>query len=446
MRILHGNLVSLGQPCSVLFDHDLIINNGVIEDFYPHDSSIGQSAQDFDANGQFIFPGNICAHTHFYGAFSRGLSIPGAQPKDFSGILNRLWWKLDGALTEKDIYYSALTCLIDAIKFGTTTLFDHHSSPNLVDGSLDIIELAVNKSGLRCVLSYEVSDRNGFENSKSAVKENVRFLKKVKQSHVDNSKISASFGLHASFTLSDQTLQECVSAIPQDSGFHVHLAESEVDQHFSLKESGIRIVERLNQLNILGPQCILAHAVHINQAEAQLLSRLGSWVTHQPRSNMNNGVGMMPVELLLHENVNLCMGNDGFSNAMWQEWKDAYLVHRGWNTDPQALQGEDLIKIAISKNALLARKYFPHAPFSEISKGAHADLFFTDYDPPTPVTSDNIFWHILFGMNENMITSTMVAGEFLMKDRRLLFLDEEEILAESRALAKTTWERFGKSF
>lgn len=92
-----------------------------------------------DASGQFILPGNICAHTHFYGAFARGLSIPGTAASDFVDILKKLWWPLDKSLDVEAVKYSALVCMVDAIRHGTTTLIDHHASPNAIEGSLDQI-------------------------------------------------------------------------------------------------------------------------------------------------------------------------------------------------------------------------------------------------------------------------------------------------------------------
>ncbi len=122
-------------------------------------------------------PGNICSHTHFYGAFARGLYIPGPAPKDFPEILRRLWWTLDMALDDDGVLSSALVCLVDAIRNGTTTLFDHHASPMHIDGSLDIIAGAVEAAGLRAVLCYEVTDRNGPEGAAAGIAENVRFIK-----------------------------------------------------------------------------------------------------------------------------------------------------------------------------------------------------------------------------------------------------------------------------
>jgi cytosine/adenosine deaminase-related metal-dependent hydrolase len=182
------------------------------------------TAEQFDARGRLLMPGNICAHTHFYGAFARGLAIPGSAPRDFPEILRKLWWPLDKSLTLEDVRLSALVCLVDAIKHGTTTLIDHHASPNAIDGSLDAIANAVDQAGLRAVLCYEVTDRDGPEKAKAGIAENVRFLRAA----VSRPNIGATFGLHASLTLSDETLKACVEAnAPFGSGFHIHVAEHE---------------------------------------------------------------------------------------------------------------------------------------------------------------------------------------------------------------------------
>ena len=138
-------------------------------------------AERLDARGQYVMPGNICAHTHFYGAFARGMAIPGPAPKDFPEILAKLWWPLDKSLTEADVRASAEVMLVEAIRHGTTTLIDHHASPNAIDGSLDSIADAVDHSGLRAVLCYEVTDRDGEQKAQAGIRENVRFIDRVRQ-------------------------------------------------------------------------------------------------------------------------------------------------------------------------------------------------------------------------------------------------------------------------
>ena len=449
LLITNATLVTWGADNRVIPGQALHIVNGQIATFGPSDNVLQMvrltvptgEMEVLDARGQLVMPSNICAHTHFYGAFARGMAIPGDPPKDFPEILERLWWKLDKALTLDDVRYSALVCLIDAVKHGTTTLIDHHASPNAIDGSLDVIAEAVEQAGLRACLCYEVTDRDGPERMKAGINENVRFIKSQTSTPPNpNSHIAATFGLHASLTLSNETLEACRNA--HDGGFHVHIAEHEADEYDSLKKSGARAVDRLGRFGILGKQTIAAHCVHIDYREAELLRETGTWVTHQPRSNMNNAVGAADVEGLLRTGVNVCLGNDGFSNAMWEEWKAAYLLHKVAHRDPRRAGGYTITKMAVENNAALANMFFPRTKLGVLEPGAAADIIFVDYHPSTPLTAGNLPWHILFGFESSMVTTTICNGKVLMKDRQLLFLDEVEITFKSRELAKKVWERF----
>jgi cytosine/adenosine deaminase-related metal-dependent hydrolase len=254
---------------------------------------------------------------------------------------------------------SALVSLVDAVKHGTTTLIDHHASPNCIPGSLDLLAEAVEQSGLRAVLCYEVTDRDGPEKAKAGIAENLRFLGRCAEGGVAEGRVAATFGLHAGLTLSDQTLEACRRAVPEGTGFHIHLAEHEADQDDSLRKSGLRAAERLERHGILGKRTIVAHAVHVDAREIEVLAESGTWVTHQPRSNMNNAVGAAEVEAMLSAGLKVCLGNDGFSNAMWEEWKTAYLLHKVWHRDPRRMGGEAVVQMAIYHNAALAQVFFP---------------------------------------------------------------------------------------
>jgi len=439
MLITNATLITWGPINQILENQALYIEGDRIIAIGPSAELRAKysTAEECDARGQYVMPGNICAHTHFYGAFARGMAIPGDPLKDFPEILERLWWRLDKALTLEDVRYSALVCLIDAIKHGTTTLIDHHASPNALDGSLDVVAEAVEQAGMRACLCYEVTDRDGSERANAGIAENLRFV----QSAIRNPRpgIAATFGLHASLTLSDATLEACRTA--HDGGFHIHAAEHEADQYDSLKRSGVRVVDRLHQFGILNSRSIVAHCVHIDHHEAELLRESGAWVTHQPRSNMNNAVGAADVEGLLRMGVKVGLGNDGFSNAMWDEWKAAYLYHKAARRDPRRMGGQIVAEMAIVNNAAIAGLFFPQAPLGVLTPGAFADLIFVDYHPATPLTADNLPWQILFGFENSMVTTTICGGRVLMKDRQLLFLDEAEISARSRELAKSMWAR-----
>ena len=442
MLITNANIITWETPNRVLSNYAILIEGGHIKEIGTTRSLTAKypKAKTSDAGGQYVMPGGICAHTHFYGAFARGMAIPGPAPKDFPEILQKLWWPLDRSLDAEGVRYSALVCLVDAIKHGTTTLIDHHASPNFIDGSLDLIADAVDKSGLRGVLCYEVTDRDGTEKANAGINENVRFLRRLANN--PHPRLAGTFGLHASLTLSGATLQACRAAAPEGTGFHVHTAEHESDEYDSLQRSNMRVIDRLLKHEILGPNTITAHGVHFDAREMEILKETETWLTHQPRSNMNNGVGVAQIESMMRMGVNVCLGNDGFTNSMWDEWKTAYLLHKSHHRDPRRMGGYDVQQMAAYNNAELARKFFPEAPIGQLVPGAVADLIFVEYHPFTPLTDGNLPWHIIFGFQQSMVTSTMVAGKFLMKDRELLTLDEAEIAARAREIAPRIWKKY----
>ncbi len=445
MLIVNGKLITWGAENKILPDGwSLLIREGVIEKIALQDELLRDYPDEerLDAEGQYVMPGNICAHTHFYGAFSRGLGIPGDAPSNFTQILDKLWWNLDKALDEDGVRYSALVCLADAIKHGTTTLIDHHASPNAIEGSLDIIAETINQAGLRASLCYEVTDRDGPEKAEQGLQENLRFIKRIQEADPQDANLRANFGLHASLTLSDETLTRANELCPEGVGFHIHAAEGVADQVFSLETSGKRVVHRLDQFGILRPETILAHGVHLDEGEIARLAETQTWLTHQPRSNMNNAVGVAPIEDMLAAGMRVGMGNDGFSNTMWLEWKEAYLLHKLSHRDPRRMGGYTVTKLGVDNNADLVTELFDGLRVGEIIEGAAADLIFVDYHPFTPMTAGNLPWHILFGFQESMVTATVVAGKPLMYRRELLTLDEAAIAAKALAISSKIWQRF----
>ncbi|RME82346.1 MAG: putative aminohydrolase SsnA [Caldilineae bacterium] len=422
---------------AILVQKDVIVAVGdrpVLEQQFPQEERL-------DGKGMLAMPGFICAHTHFYGAFARGLYIPGPPMKDFPEILARLWWPLDRALDEEGVRYSALVPMIDAIRYGTTTLIDHHASNRFVDGSLDVLAEAAEQTGLRVCLCYEVSDRDGPEVARAGIRENVRFIRKVRGE--ENPRLAGTFGLHAALTLSDETLARCVAEAESlgDVGFHIHAAEGPADREEALAKYGMRTIDRLATREILGPRTIVAHAIDIDAWEMALLRDTETWVSHQPRSNMNNGVGVADVPAMLRGGVRLVLGNDGFSNDMMEEMRVAYLLHKVARDDPRVLPADQLLHVATSHNARLAAQFFPR-PLGRLSAGAFADIILMDYDPPTPLTAENLPWHLMFGFDGRRVDTTIVGGRVLMRHREIGHLDVQRIYAESRRVARQTWERF----
>jgi putative selenium metabolism protein SsnA len=397
------------------------------------------AAQFVDARRRVMMPGLINAHMHLYSTFARGMALKDDAPGNFLQILERLWWRLDRVLTAEDNYYSALVPLIDCIKNGTTTIFDHHSSPSAVRGSLFRLAGAAQEAGVRACLCYEVSDRDGAKVADEAIAENRDFLADCQRS--GDLMAKGMFGLHASFTLSDDTIKRCVNAGEGlNAGFHIHTAEAPEDLAHCRRVHGRGVVERLAGLGILGERSIAAHCVHISEREIDLLQANRTNAVHNPESNMGNAVGCAPVLDMMRRGVRVGLGTDGYTCDMFESLKAANLLHKHQSGNPGAAWSEPP-KMLFEQNSALASEYFG-GQVGILVAGAYADLILVDYDPPTPLCAQNINSHILFGMTGRAVDTTIINGKVVMADRKLLNLDEERIMGRARELAAKLWERF----
>src|SRR6266704_2829406 len=448
----NGTVVTLGSSNQLIEQGAVLVQGSRIAAIGSDEALRRQypDAQYVDANGGLIMPGFLCTHTHFYGAFARGMAIPGDPPRNFSEILERLWWRLDKLLTLEDTRASAEMCMADAIRHGTTCVVDHHASPNAIEGSLDVIAGAVEQAGIRACLAYEVSDRDGGSVTANGIIENERFIRSLRttrKQHAEAGMIAASYGLHASFTLSPATLERCAAGGADSGvGFHIHVAEDISDEKDSMTRYGMRVADRLEANHILGPRSIAAHCVHVKSGEIVRLAETHTHSVHNPRSNMNNAVGRSPVEEMVRAGVNVGLGNDGFSMNMMQEMKAAYLLHKLALVDPRAMPANLVLDLAFAHNAHIMKVVFgPFCPdfprVGELSVGSAADLVLLDYLPPTPLTSGNFPWHLIFGIDGHHVNSTMVAGRWLMRNRQLLTVDEARIHARAHELSQALWNR-----
>lgn len=395
-------------------------------------------AEFLDAEGKIIMPGMTNTHMHLYSTFARGMALKDDPPTNFLEILQRLWWRLDKALTLEDVYYSALPPLIDCIKSGTTTILDHHASPRAVKGSLEAIAKAAQETGVRTCLAYEVSDRDGPEIARQGIEENVEAIKKYRGK---GGLLSATFGLHASFTLSDDTLAACREAARDlGCGFHLHVAEGIQDVEDALERSGKRVVERLAQHGILGPQTVAAHCVHVTEREIALLRETGTLVVHNPESNMGNAVGCAPVGEMLAAGVTVGLGTDGYTSDMFESLKAANVLRKLASGNPSTGWTE-IPAMAFTNNSKILEVFYPR-PLGRLVPGAYADVILVEYEPPTPLTADNWYGHLLFGFHGGRVDTTIIAGKILMRGRKLLHLDEAAIAARARERALKLWERF----
>ena len=392
-------------------------------------------AEFVDARGGVIMPGLINAHTHIYSALARGLSIDGYNPTSFYEVLDGQWWYIDRNLDLEATKASAQALVIDSIKQGVTTIFDHHASFCEVPGSLMRIAEVTREFGMRACLCYEVSDRDGEEKSLQSVQENKDFIDYCEQNPSDM--LKAMFGGHALFTISDKTFDRMAAANSGRVGYHIHVSEGMNDVYDSLQNYGRRPVQRLQDHGILGEKTILGHCIHVNTAEMEIIKDTGTMVVNNPESNMGNAIGICPVLQLHKRGILLGMGTDAYTNDMLESLKVALCSQRSQNCLPNVGWCE-VTDMLFRNNAKIGEKYFP-VQLGVLKAGAAADIIVMDYKPFTPFSDENIDGHMIFGMTGRQCQTTIAGGKLLMQDRVLVGIDEEAENAHILEAAKKLW-------
>ncbi|WP_077598371.1 putative aminohydrolase SsnA [Olsenella urininfantis] len=397
-------------------------------------------AEFLDAQGGVIMPGLINAHTHIYSGLARGLAIKGCNPTNFLENLEQQWWKIDRNLTMEGTRASAYATILDCIRNGVTTIFDHHASFREIPGSLFAIKDVAEEMGMRSCLCYETSDRDGQEKRDQAIAENAEFARWAAEQ--DSDMIAAMFGGHALFTLSDETLDRMVEANNGLTGFHVHVCEGMDDVYDSLGKHGCTAVHRLLDHGLLGEKTMLGHCIHVTPADMDIVAETKTMIVNNPGSNMNNAVGCAPVLEFFKRGITVGMGTDAYTHDVLESLKTFIMVQRHNSCMPNVAWDEDMAML-FKNNRAIAERYFSSKPAGKplgiLAPGAAADIAIFDYKPFTPFSDENIDGHILFGFEGKSCRTTIINGRVLYKDREFTGVDEEAINARILAASKQLW-------
>ena len=399
---------------------------------YPTDSS----EQTIDASKCVVIPGLVTAHTHLYGILLRGANLNIEPPIDFTQILQRVWWPVDEALTLEDANASALSASADMLRNGSTFFADTYSGPNSIEGSLDTIAEATRKVGIRAMLAFEMTERNEAGEANRGLKENIRFVKKCKKDPLT----SAMMSVHASFTVSDEIVTKAVeTARTLDMPITVHTSEGLVDLYHNLEKYGERTVERLDRVGLLGPRTVLAHCVHVDDHELDLIAASGSSVAHNPMSNMLNAVGTAPVPQMLERGIPVGLGNDGWIYDPFENMRCALTVHRLATGNPSIIGAEEILRMATLDGATC---YGLEHEIGSIEPGKLADIVLLDTTRvPTPLTPDSVVGHLVNTFSGRDVKSVFVHGEKVVDDSRLVKISDEEVSKISSKSAKRLWSK-----
>ena len=368
----------------------ILLNDKIVEIGDMKNFPMSDYEEVIDLQNNIVMPGFVSGHTHIYSALARGMNVD-FNPQNFKEILKQLWWKVDHFLDMEMIYYSAFSSGLKQLLAGTTTLIDHHAS-NTISGSLNQIKKAlIDDLGIRAILAFETSDRFDIE---AAIKENRDFINNNKTKFC-----AGLFGLHASFTLSDETLNKVKNNLG-DAGIHIHVAESQMDEDDSHEKYNKSVVKRLADFDLINDKSILVHCTNVSEEELQIVKDKNAYIALNVTSNMNNAVGLPDVSLMAKKAINIIIGNDGLIQSMPVEYLNTYYSAHLRSKNPIGLS-IDIIKKAIINiydyvNKLLGTN------LGRIEPGCEADLISFPYYEYTPINEDNIFGHAFYGMFPNL--------------------------------------------
>ena len=363
-----------------------------------------------DAGGRLILPGIVNFHHHLYSSLAPGIGTKSPM-RNFREILENLWWRLDRVLDEETIYYSALNGVLQGVKSGVTTIFDHHASMGYVKGSLSIIEEVLKKAGIKGVLCFETSDRGNVEEH---IAENIEFFEK----HRDDRYIKGVFGLHANFTLSEKTLDRISKERQEKMPIHIHCGEDRIDLEYALEKGYRGILHRLSTHGLLDEKSILAHCIHLSEEDYRILEDKKPIVVSNPHSNLNNRVGLINRDRI----KDFVLGTDGFGSSVVLSLKALYLSGKGKDEDPS-----ELYNIFFKKPSQVLNKFFPDT--GEIKEGNLADIVVFDYIPPSiPETPESIIYHLIFGLIPESSYITISNGRIIYRDGEFTFLNGNDMI------------------
>ncbi|MEE9190872.1 MAG: amidohydrolase family protein [Candidatus Neomarinimicrobiota bacterium] len=414
-------------------DGYLLIENNTIDEIgtgSPDNETIKKKGcTELNFSGKTILPGMINFHTHLYSSLALGMPAPAVAPTNFREILKRVWWRLDYALDKNLSELSYQIGLIECLRNGVTTVIDHHSSQNFIEGALNLLADTATMLGVNIGLAFETTDRNGKERFERGLNENLTTIEKYQS----NPNIWPLFGMHASFTISDESL-----AIIRDRqqenlkrGVHIHVSEDKWDEDDARQKGYRSVIQRLASFDIINDRSLIIHGLHLIPEDLVTLSEFNAVLIHNPSSNANNAVGILPSSTI--QTLNPGLGTDGRQASMLREVNEGTLIRNASAESPI-----NYLEFLFKNNPDYIEKLF-HQKIGILKPGYRADLAIYDYQPKTEISSGNYLSHIQFGLG--VPTDVMTSGQFRIRNNNFVDVDEDAILHEGQKTAPILWKK-----
>lgn len=393
-----------------------------------------------DASGKIVMPGLVCSHAQPHRVLLRSAPLSTEPPSEITQIQQRLWWNIDEKLTNKDAYDSTLFTCLKFIKTGTTFFADTYSSQKSIGKSLDHIASAVEEAGIRALIAFEASERNTRAEGARGMRENIRFLENLQKKGPRESLTGGLVGLDASLATSNELLKHGKRVANRfDVSILMPVSEGKNDVYHNLEKHGKRPIERLRDVDLLSPNTVLAHCIHVNQDELDIIQRTGSKVAHNPMSNMINAAGVAPIPNMKEREIPIGLGNGDYITDGFENIRSLYMLHKVISGDPRKISPMEALEMATIKSAEL---YGMGNKIGSIEPGKRADIIIIDPSSlPTPLLRENAANHLVNSITGRDVETVIVGGKLLMENGDIKTLTESRTIEQARGTAKKIWKK-----
>jgi 5-methylthioadenosine/S-adenosylhomocysteine deaminase len=421
--IRNGTVVTMDGSRRVIEDGGVAVKGGRIVAVGPTaEIDRGYAAREvINASGKVVIPGLINGHTHVPMTLFRGI----ADDLDLQEWLTKYIFPAEAKnVTEDFVRVGTRLGLAEMIRSGTTTYCDMYYFE-------DAIADETFKAGMRGVLGETVIDFPVADNKTNA--EAMAYVEKFVAHWKGNSLIVAAIAPHAPYTVSEEHLK-VVRAFSDRTGAPIvtHISETKREVDDSIKAKGASPIEYLNRFGFLNDRVIAAHVVWPSEDELKILKRLGVGIVHNPQSNMKLASGVAPVPQMLKENLPVGLGTDGAASnndlSLWEEMDSAAKLHKLISNDPKVVTAEEAFEMATIRGA---RALHLEKEIGSIEKGKRADLVVVDLDALNQTPFYNIYSDLVYATKAGDVRTVIIEGRVVMRDRRLLTLNEETIKADA---------------
>ncbi|MEP6570309.1 MAG: amidohydrolase [Acidobacteriota bacterium] len=437
LLVLNGTLVTMDDDRRIIQDAGIAVEHGRIV-------AVGSSTdiirmysapERVDATGKLIIPGLINGHTHVPMTLFRGL----ADDLDLQEWLTKYIFPAEARnVTEDFVRAGTRLGLAEMIRGGTTTYCDMYYFE-------DAIADETSKAGVRGVLGETVIDFPVADNKTNA--EAMAYVERFVQKWKGNDLIVPAVAPHAPYTVSEEHLK-AIRAFSDRTGALVvtHISETKREVDESLKAHGASPIDYLSRIGFLSDHVIAAHVVWPSDGELQILKRAGVGVVHNPQSNMKLASGVAPVPKMLATGLQVGLGTDGAASnndlSMWEEMDTAAKLHKLISGDPKVMTAEQAFELATISGA---RALHMEKEIGSIEKGKRADLVLVNRDALNQIPLYNVYSDLVYATKASDVETVIINGRVVMRDRRLLTLNEAAIKEGARVFREKIIKSLGGS-